>query len=79
MANSGKVRGRNCHPRRAQVRAEKRADAEARRAETAARRTADLEAQLVTLAEQLQGPLSGQDLAPPSRPRRAPKPIDRLP
>ena len=49
------------------------------RAETAARRTADLEAQLVTLAEQLQGPLSGQDLAPPSRPRRAPKPIDRLP
>ena len=50
----------------------------AKRAEAAARRDADVEAQRAALPEQLQGHLAGQDLAPPTRPRRPPKPRDRL-
>ena len=57
------------------------ARAEARRTEAAARRAAgnaDAEARRVALPEQLQGRAAGQDLAPPTRPRREPRPIDRL-
>ena len=44
----------------------------------AAMADADVEAQRAALPEQLQGHLAGQDLAPPTRPRRPPKPRDRL-
>ena len=71
--------------RREQARAAQRAEAEAqkeaRRAEADARRAAgnaDGEARRAALPEQLQGRAAGQDLAPATRPRRAPKPIDRL-
>ena len=60
------------------ARAAKRADAEAKRAEAAACRRAAAEARRAALPEQLQGRMAGQDLAPPTRPRRTPKPIDRL-
>ena len=66
---------------RAAQRAEDEARRDARRAEADARRAAgraDAEARRAALPEQLQGPAAGQDLAPATRPRRAPKPIDRL-
>ena len=40
--------------------------------------SAEVEARRVALPEQLQGRTAGLDLAPATRPRRPPKPIDRL-
>ena len=64
--------------RRLAARAAKRADAEAKHAEVAACRRAAAEARRAALPEQLQGRMAGQGLAPPTHPRRTPKPIDRL-
>ena len=38
----------------------------------------DAEARRVALPEQLQGRAAGVDLAPAGRPRREPRPLDRL-
>ena len=67
--------------RREQARAEQRVALESKRAEAEARRAAraaDVEARRMALPQQLQGQAAGQDMARAERPRRAPKPIDRL-
>ena len=68
-------------PRDEQARIAQLAAIDAQRAEREAHRVVQegqVEARRVALPEQMQGRAAGLDLAPASRPRRAPKPIDRL-
>ena len=64
--------------RREQARSEQLAEAQARRDARRAAQLGNAEAQRAALSEQLQGRAAGVDLAPEGRPRREPRPIDRL-
>ena len=72
------LRGTLERARRDAARAAQLAEAQARRDARVAAARAATEARRLALPEQLQGRAAGVDLAPAARPRREPRPMDRL-
>ena len=80
-AASGGPAGRDREAERARrdaARAAQLAEAQARRDARVVAARAATEARRLALPEQLQGRAAGVDLAPAARPRREPRPVDRL-